>query len=59
MEKELSPLGRDGPADLEFIQRLLEIYSMEELLLMDDLPEDEALYLLQQYGALSFDNVPT
>lgn len=44
--------------DLEFIQRLLEIYSMEELLLMDDLPEDEALYLLQQYGALSFDNVP-
>ena len=44
--------------ELEFIQRLLEIYSMEELLLMDDLPEDEALYLLQQYGVLSFDNVP-
>ena len=44
--------------ELEFIQRLLEIYSMEELLLMDDLPEDEALYLLQQYGAISFDNVP-
>lgn len=43
---------------LEFINRLLEIYTMEELLEMDDLPEDEALYLLVQYGALSFDNVP-
>ena len=45
-------------ADLEFINRLLEIYTMAELLEMDDLPEDEALYLLVQYGALSFDDLP-
>jgi hypothetical protein len=44
--------------NLEFIQRLLEIYSMEELLEFDDLPVDEALEYLVQYGALSFDNVP-
>jgi hypothetical protein len=43
---------------LEFIKRLLEIYSMEELLEFDDLPPEEALELLVQYGALSFDNVP-
>ena len=44
--------------DVEFIQRLLEIYSIEELLEFDDLPVEEALELLVQYGALSFDNVP-
>ena len=43
---------------LEFINRLLEIYTMEELLEFDDLPPEEALEYLVQYGALSFDNVP-
>jgi hypothetical protein len=44
--------------DLEFIKRLLEIYTVEELLEFDDLPPEEALEYLVQYGALSFDNVP-
>lgn len=44
--------------NLEFIKRLLEIYTVEELLEFDDLPNEEALELLVQYGALSFDNVP-
>lgn len=44
--------------DEEFIRRLLEIYTIEELLEFDDLPVEEALGLLVQYGALSFDNVP-
>lgn len=42
----------------EFISRLLEIYSIEELFEFDDLPPEEALRLLVQYGALTFDNVP-
>lgn len=46
------------PGDTTFIKRLLEIYSVEELLEFDDLPPEEALELLVQYGALSFDNVP-
>jgi len=45
-------------SNLEFIKRLLEIYSVEELLEFDDLPPEEALEYLVQYGALSFDNVP-
>jgi hypothetical protein len=48
----------DNTPDLEFIQRLLEIYSMSELLEFAELEEDEALELLVQYGALDFDNVP-
>jgi hypothetical protein len=45
-------------SNIEFIKRLLEIYSVEELLEFDDLPPEEALEYLVQYGALSFDNVP-
>lgn len=48
----------DDTPDEEFIRRLLEIYTMEELLEFDDLDQVEALELLVQYGALSFDNVP-
>ena len=44
--------------NLEFIRRLLEIYSIEELLEFDNLPVEEAIEYLVQYGALSFDNVP-
>lgn len=45
-------------SEIEFIKRLLEIYSVEELLEFADLPPEEALELLVQYGALNFDNVP-
>ncbi len=48
----------DDTPDLEFIRRLLEIYTINELLDFAELPEDEALELLVQYGALDFDNVP-
>lgn len=48
----------DDVPDIEFIRRLLEIYSLEEILEFADLPEDEALELLVQYGAIDFDNVP-
>lgn len=49
---------KSSTPDLEFIERLLEIYTMEELLEFDDLPVAEALEYLVQYGALSFDRVP-
>lgn len=48
----------DDTPDDEFILRLLEIYSIEELLEFDDLEPYEALGLLVQYGAISFDKVP-
>jgi hypothetical protein len=52
-------MERDELATLEFIRRLLELYTIEELLEFDDLPIEEALELLVQYGALGFDNVPS
>ena len=45
--------------NLEFIRRLLEIYASEELLEFDDLPVEEAVELLVNYGALSFENIPS
>lgn len=44
--------------DLEHVRRLLEIYSLEEILEFNDLPEEEALELLVTYGAVSLDNIP-
>jgi hypothetical protein len=48
----------DDTPDREFILRLLEVYTLDELLEFDDLEASEALELLVQYGALCFDNVP-
>lgn len=54
-------MAKYGPdhGSLEHIRRLLEIYTIDELLELDDLPQEEALELLVQYGALSFDNLPS
>jgi hypothetical protein len=48
----------DDTPDIDFIRRLLELYTIEEILEFDDLPPEEAVELLIQYGALSFDNIP-
>jgi hypothetical protein len=48
----------DDTPDLEFIRRLLEIYSLSEILEFAELEEDEALELLVQYGAVDFDSIP-
>jgi hypothetical protein len=42
----------------EFLQRMLEIYTLEELLEINELEPWEALELLVNYGAVSFDNIP-
>lgn len=44
--------------DLEHFVRLLEIYTLEEILELNDLPEEEALELLVSYGAVDLDRIP-
>lgn len=48
----------DLDLDTEFINRLLELYTVEELLEFSDLEPAEALALLVRYGAIDFDDVP-
>ncbi len=45
--------------NVEFVNRLLELYTVEELLEFSDLEPAEALALLERYGAIDFDDVPS
>lgn len=44
--------------EMEHIRRLLEIYTLEEILEFNNLEDEEALELLIVYGAVHLDNIP-
>lgn len=51
-------MANDNHYNFEFYERLLEIYTLSDILEICDLTESEAIHLLSNMGAIDLDKVP-